>query len=101
MTATIERAPPIATTRVGHLAAFKSRWFATQPVTEFIAYMIVPFAIDASNFVDDVRTMGNLLHRLRVPCRVAEADQLVGRYERLSEAARWVAQYRLRGNGAG
>ncbi|MDE0449606.1 MAG: hypothetical protein OXH96_23290 [Spirochaetaceae bacterium] len=88
----------------GHLSAFKSRWFSTQPVTEFIAYMIVPFAIKDSEFVDDVRTMGNVLHRLRVPRRVAEANQLVtnGRskegYEHLSEAARWVAQYRLRGN---
>lgn len=86
-----------------HTSAFKSRWFATQPVTEFIAYMIVPFAVNNSQFVDYVRTMGNVLHRLRVPLRVAEANQLVtsGRtiegYERLSDAARWVAQYRLRG----
>ena len=90
----------------GHLGAFKSRWFATQPVTEFITYMIVPFAVADSEFVDYVRTMGNVLHRLRLPCRVAEAGQLVadGRtiegYERLSEAARWIAQYRMRGEVA-
>ena len=90
----------------GHLSAFKSRWFATQPVTEFIAYMIVPFAMEESRFVDSVRTMGNVLHRLRVPRRVAEANQLVtnGRtiegYERLSDAARWVAEYRSRGSTA-
>ena len=90
----------------GHLSAFKSRWFATHPVTEFIAYMIVPFAVKDSQFVDYVRTMGNVLHRLRVPRRVAEANELVtsGRtiegYEYLSEAARWVAKYRLRGNGS-
>ena len=88
----------------GHLSAFKSRWFATQPVTEFIIYMIVPFAIEDNQLVDSVRTMGNVLHRLRVPRRVTEATQLVtnGRsiegYEYLPEAARWVAQYRLRGN---
>ena len=86
----------------GHLGAFKSRWFATQPVTDFIAYMIVPFASAEGQFLDDVRTMGNVLHRLRVPCRVAEADELVKRgrtvegYERLSEAARWVKHYRER-----
>lgn len=86
----------------GHLGTFKSRWFATQPVTEFIAYMIVPFSATDSRFVDDVRTMGNVLHRLRLPVRVAEAERLVaeGRtiegYGRLSEAARWVAGYRER-----
>lgn len=86
----------------GHLGAFKSRWFATQPVTEFIAYMIVPFAAADCRFVDWVRTMGNVLHRLRLPLRVEEAERLVaeGRsiegYDRLPDAARWVARYRMR-----
>jgi len=97
----------------GHVGAFKSRWFAPPPVTEFSVYMIVPFAIPDDRFVDDVRTLGNVLHRLRTPRRVAEAARLVeagaaaagrtgsgsGRvsiegYERLAEAARWVADYR-------
>ena len=97
----------------GHVGAFKSRWFATQPVTEFSVYMIVPFAVPDDQFVDRVRTLGNVLHRLRTPRRVAEAARLVeagaaaagrtgsgsGRvsiegYERLAEAARWVADYR-------
>ena len=86
----------------GHLGVFKSRWFAEQPVTEFIAYMIIPFAIADDRFVDDVRIFGNVLHRLRVPHRVAEAGRLVADgigvegYDRLEEAARWVADYRLR-----
>ena len=49
----------------GHLSAFKSRWFLTQPVTEFIAYMIVPFAICERQFVDDVRTMGEFAPSLK------------------------------------
>ena len=87
---------------MGHLSAFKSRWFVTQPVTEFIAYMIVPFAAADSRFVDWVRTMGNVLHRLRLPLRVEEAKRLIadGRsiegYDRLPDAARWVARYRMR-----
>lgn len=87
----------------GHLSAFKSRWFATQPVTDFIAYMIVPFAMADSQFVDWVRTMGNVLHRLRLPLRVADAERLIADgktiegYDRLPDAARWVAQFRSHG----
>ena len=90
----------------GHLSAFKSRWFAPQPVTEFLAYMIVPFATADDQFVDDVRVMGNVLHRLRVPRRVAEAAQLVEAgetvegYDRLTEAVQWVADYRGRARAA-
>lgn len=86
----------------GHLDTFKGRWFRTPPVTDFIAYMIMPFATPDDQFVDDVRAMGNVLHRLRVPRRVAEAGQLVEAgvmiegYDRLAEAAQWVANYRGR-----
>lgn len=86
----------------GHLTAFKGRWFGSQPVTEILAYMIVPFAIPNDQFVDDVRTMGNVLHRLRVPLRVAEAEELVSvgvsieGYDQLVEASRWLADYRTR-----
>jgi len=85
----------------GHLGAFKSRWFARQPVTDFAPYMIVPFARDRDSFVDDVRVMGNVLHRLRVPRRVAEAEELVDAnvtvegYDQLAEAARWVVDYQI------
>lgn len=90
----------------GHLNAFKSRWFASKPVTEFLAYMVVPFATADEKFLDDVRVMRNVLHRLRVPRRVAEAAQLVEAgetiegYDRLAEAAQWVADYRGRARAA-
>ena len=86
----------------GHLEVFKSRWFAPQPVTVFIPYMIVPFAIRRDQFIDDVRVMGNVLHRLRVPIRVAEAEHLVKTgtmiegYELLTEALEWLEGYRNR-----
>jgi len=86
----------------GHISAFKSRWFAPPPITEFVAYMVVPFAMADDQFVNDVRDMGNVLHRLRVPRRVAEAERLVEAgetiegYDRLREAAQWVADYRDR-----
>ena len=91
----------------GHLGAFKGRWFSRQPVTDFIPYMIVPFARSDDKLIDDVRTMGNMLHRLRMPRRVAEAEQLLGKenvkiegYDRLTEAARWVMDYRERARAA-
>lgn len=86
----------------GHLGAFKSRWFGTQPVTDFVPYMIVPFARPDEGFLDDVRVMGNVLHRLRVPRRVAEAAELVEEgaaiegYDRLTEIVAWVLEYRNR-----
>ena len=90
----------------GHIEVFKSRWFSIQPVTDFMIYMIVPFARADDQFVDDVRAMGNVLHRLRVPCRVGEADRLVETgvniegYDRLPEVVRWVTDYRNRGSAA-
>ena len=90
----------------GHLNAFKGRWFGTPPVTDFIAYMIVPFATADDQFVDDVRVMGNVLHRLRVPRRVAEAARLVEAgvgiegYDQLAEVAQWVTDYRKRASAA-
>ena len=86
----------------GHLSAFKSRWFGPQPATDFIPYMIVPFARSGEELIDDVRVMGNMLHRLRVPRKVEEAEQILGAgfkieaYDRLDEAVRWVADYRTR-----
>lgn len=90
----------------GHLSAFKHRWFRRQPATEFMAYMIVPFARSDEQLLDDVRIMGNVLHRLRLPRRVVEAAQLVEAgetiegYDRLADAVRWVAQYRGRAEAA-
>ena len=68
--------------------------------------MIVPFATADDRFVDDVRVMGDVLHRLRVPRRVAEAARLadagatIEGYDRLAEAARWVVDYRSRAGAA-
>lgn len=90
----------------GHISTFKHRWFAPQPTTEFLAYMIMPFAAADDQFLDDVRVMGNVLHRLRVPRRVTEAEQLleagetIEGYDRLAEAAQWVADYRGRARAA-
>lgn len=57
---------------------FKTRWFTRgRPVTEMIAYHVVPFALADEGIRDDVLVVGNLLHRLRVPRRVAEAEKLV------------------------
>ena len=84
----------------GHFDVFKSRWFSSPPATVFIPYMIVPFAIQRSQFIDDVRVMGNVLHRLRVPIRVAEAERLtkngmmIEGYELLTEALEWLEDYR-------
>ena len=86
----------------GHLDVFKSRWFAPQPATVFIPYMIVPFAMQRDQFIDNVRVMGNVLHRLRVPIRVAEAEQLVNTgtviegYELLTKALEGLEDYRNR-----
>lgn len=87
---------------LGQMGAFKSRWFKTQPVTAFIPYMIVPFAIQKNQFFDDVRKLGNVLHRLRVPLRVHEAEHLqstgveIEGYDQLANVLRWVEDYRER-----
>ena len=90
----------------GHLDGFKTRWFGPPPMTSFIPYMIVPFATDDSQFIDDVRVMGNVLHRLRVPRRVEEAARLaqtgvrIEGYDRLPEVVQWVTDYRGRARAA-
>ena len=84
------------------MGVFTSRWFATQPVTEIIPYMIVPFARADDELVDDVRIFGNVLHRLRVPCRVAEAEILsnagtrIEGFGQLSAVVQWADAYRER-----
>lgn len=87
---------------LGHVEAFKRRWFADAPVTRFIPYMIVPFAIDDLTFRDHVSFLGNVLHRLRVPLRVSEARELrdagvkIEAYDQLQAVVDWVASYRDR-----
>ena len=85
-----------------HFETFMKRWFRQQPATIPIPYMIVPFANPHHNFLDYVRVMGNVLHRLRVPIRVAEAECLVKDgmmiegYELLKGFLEWLECYRNR-----
>ena len=64
-----------------------------------VPYHVIPFARPDDEFPDDVRVLGNVLHRLRVPHRVSEAVGLARRgilieaFDRLEEAAGWVASY--------
>ena len=87
---------------LGHQGAFNHSWFADPPVTRFIPYMIIPFAVDDQKFRRDVSKLGNVLHRLRVPRRVSEAHRLVDAgvkieaYDRLQEVVAWVVDYRDR-----
>ena len=78
---------------------FPKRWFGPIPVTEWVAYHVVPFARSDDKFRDDVLVLGNVLHRIRVPKRVEEAEILEGRglvieaFDQLQAAADWVADY--------
>ena len=91
---------------IGHLDAFKRRWFVKAPVTRFIPYMIIPFALDDLTLLDHVVFLGNILHRLRVPLRVSEAQELVEAgvkieaYNELQRVVEWVVSYRDRGREA-
>ena len=92
---------------LGHLDAFRRRWFADAPVTRFIPYMIIPFALDDLKFRDHVSFLGNLLHRLRLPRRVSEAESLVRAgieieaYDMLPRVVDWVREYRGRARDDG
>ena len=93
---------PMEKSLIGHIRTFKDQWFATPPVTRFIPYMIVPFAIQRDQFIRNVSIMGNVLHRLRVPVRVVEAGDLmkagtmIEGYDRLADALKWLKDYRNR-----
>lgn len=78
---------------------FPTRWFDRPPVTQMVAYHVVPFARPDEQFRDDILVLGNVLHRLRVPPRVIEATRLarhglrIEAFERLEDAATWVRVY--------
>ena len=91
---------------------FKTKWFLPPPVTNFICYHIVPFTfadftVDKRfEFSNDCAEFGNILHRLRIPCRVKEAcirhDEggiSIQAFDKLYEAVDWVKEYRRRGLG--
>lgn len=84
-------------THVKHV--FPGRWFSPSPVTEMVAYHVVPFARPDNQFRDDVLVLGNVLHRIRVPKRVSEAAKLEAKglaiedFDQLQAAADWVEVY--------
>lgn len=58
-------------------SVFPGRWFSPIPVTpmtEMVAYPVMPFARPDDQFRDDVPVLGNVLHRIRVPKRVGESQ---------------------------
>ena len=81
---------------------FPARWFSRQPVTRMICYHIVPFARPDHEFSDNCLEFGNILHRLRVPYRVDEAQGLHDRgvaieaFDQLTAAVEWVKAYATR-----
>ena len=86
-----------------HIAGvFTNRWFQPQPVTTFVAYHIIPFARTDLEFQDDVRVLGNILHRLRLPIRVMEANALSKRgvmieaFDELKNVVDWLKSYEQR-----
>ena len=85
--------------------AFVRRWFGRAPATKMIAYHVVPFARPDDKFRDDVLVLGNVLHRLRVPRRVAEAHDLareglpIEAFDQLASAAGCLRSYIVRTRG--
>lgn len=85
---------------------FATRWFNPQPVTTLVAYHIVPFARPDDKFRDDVLVLGNILHRLRLPFRVMEAEELAEKgvaieaFDELPNIVAWLRDYELRGTVA-
>ena len=82
---------------------FAGRWFNPQPVTTLVPYHIVPFARPDDKFRDDVLVLGNILHRLRLPFRVMEAEELAKRgvaieaFDELPRIVAWLQDYQHRG----
>ncbi len=87
-----------------HLTSvFPKRWFGQQPVTDMVCYHIIPFTRPDDEFFDDCRVLGNVLHRLRVPYRVEEAQALheqgvaIEAFDQLAGAVDWIKAYATRG----
>ena len=84
----------------GHVVdVFPNRWFNPAPVTRMVAYHVIPFARPDKTFRDDVLVFGNVLHRLRVPSRVREANSLVHNgvkieaFDLLDGVSKWIHCY--------
>lgn len=84
---------------------FWKRWFGRQPVSQLTCYHIIPFARPDASFRDDVAVLGNVLHRLRIPYRVAQAADLhengtsIEAFDLLPQTVNWLTEYRRLGNG--
>lgn len=83
----------------GHIGAFRQRWYLPPPVTDFMPYLVVPFVMDRDTFIDTVRLAGNVLDRMRVTIRAAEAAHIRGErqiegYDFTIEAGRWIGGFR-------
>ncbi len=85
---------------------FPRRWFDPIPSTQMVPYHVIPFARPDKEFRDDVWVLGNVLHRLRVPRRVAEAADLarsgvaIEAFDQLEAAAQWIESYVTRRRAA-
>ena len=85
---------------------FPARWFIRQPATRMICYHIIPFSRPDHEFADNCLEFGIILHRLRVPYRVAEAEGLhaqglaIEAFDQLASAVDWVKAYATRGAAA-
>ena len=81
---------------------FYGRWFSPQPVTSLVPYHVIPFTCRDEEMEDHVLNLGNVLHRLRVPHRVDEAQALVDRnvmieaYDRLGDAVELIRSFRTK-----
>ena len=71
-----------------------------------LCYHIIPFTRSEDEFFDDCRVLGNVLHRLRVPHRVTEAQGLhaqgvpIEAFDQLAVAVDWIKAYAARGAAA-
>ena len=85
---------------ISHISrVFPARWFEHIPATAMVGYHVIPFARPDGEFRDDVLVLGNVLHRLRVPRRVAEASVLshagiaIEGFDNLDAAADWIRDF--------
>lgn len=92
---------PVATT---FPKSFWKLWFSSHPISETVCYHIIPFAVQEERFPFHCSSLGIILHRLRVPYRVAEALHLrkekglvFEAVENLHEASQLIRDYSQRG----
>ena len=79
---------------------FERKWFAGRgPVSSVLVYHIIPFARPDDQLCWDCARLGNILHRLRVPYLVAEAERRVCAHKEIEAfsllpgATEWIECY--------